>query len=450
MTDDFLGPPECIGDRLTRLSCDFVFCPPWLRCINNACVCKLPYQCLRDGTSPVCGQDNRKYLSYCQVMAMSCRSKKPFMSHFGEKCEGYETSLAECGFSRPMAIYNNSKVATATCYEEPEEKEKQCEFHCVNRKCVSLVQTCDGVDDCGDRSDEMCCKKCRNTGFHCKSGVCISRESVGDGIEDCLSGEDEDHPTPATDQKVLRQDHRRTKRVVGGVEAKPTQIQWQVAIQEGRNPIECGGAYIGGCWVLTAAHCVRTQPKNYMIKFSLWRKSAAQSTTDIAFVKNIIIHPPVNTALVELALVPGRPYCYEPNPAVSPVLRPPGPPSCSPVDTSGSISGWGRQQDGMAATTLLWANVSIISDCERFYNTRFKPGMMCAGDPEGSVDSCQGDSGGPLVCVDERGVSYLWGIVSWGEGCGKAGFPGVYTLVAHYFEWIRAHTTWETVTKYNT
>ncbi|KAM6949249.1 complement factor I-like [Aplochiton taeniatus] len=380
-----------------------------------------------------------------------------------------------------MAIYNNSKVATATCYEEPEEKEKQCEFHCVNRKCVSLVQTCDGVDDCGDRSDEMCCKKCRNTGFHCKSGVCISRESVGDGIEDCLSGEDEDHPTPATDQKiqmvrqdmevlhcgipnmtivdrgeVLRQDHRRTKRVVGGVEAKPTQIQWQVAIQEGRNPIECGGAYIGGCWVLTAAHCVRPKPKNYMIKFSLWRKSAAQSTTDIAFVKNIIIHPRYNSrtyendiALVELALVPGRPYCYEPNPAVSPVCVPWTPQLFSSGHVC-SISGWGRQQDGMAATTLLWANVSIISDCERFYNTRFKPGMMCAGDPEGSVDSCQGDSGGPLVCVDERGVSYLWGIVSWGEGCGKAGFPGVYTLVAHYFEWIRAHTTWETVTKYNT
>ncbi|XP_008412625.1 complement factor I-like isoform X2 [Poecilia reticulata] len=48
----------------------------------------------------------------------------------------------------------------------------------------------------------------------------------------------------------------RRKRVVGGIPANPTQIQRQVALEENRR-IDCGGAYIGGCWVLTAAHCVR-------------------------------------------------------------------------------------------------------------------------------------------------------------------------------------------------
>lgn len=56
-----------------------------------------------------------------------------------------------------------------------------------------------------------------------------------------------------------------------------------------------------------------------------------------------------------------------------------------------------------------------------------------AGDLDGNVDSCQGDSGGPLVCQDHLGVSYLWGIVSWGDQCGQPGLPGVYTQVMHIF-----------------
>lgn len=84
---------------------------------------------------------------------------------------------------------------------------------------------------------------------------------------------------------------------------------------------------------------------------------------------------------------------------------------------------------GKASQVLLWANVSLITDCQSYYGERLKSGMMCAGDLGGTVDSCQGDSGGPLVCQDQLGVSYLWGIVSWGERCGHSGFPGVYTQV---------------------
>ena len=55
--------------------------------------------------------------------------------------------------------------------------------------------------------------------------------------------------------------------------------------------------------------------------------------------------------------------------------------------------------------------------------------MICAG--TGGKDSCQGDSGGPLV--DEKG--YLIGIVSWGQGCAREGYPGVYTETSYFVEW---------------
>ncbi|XP_072552177.1 complement factor I-like [Salminus brasiliensis] len=104
------------------------------------------------------------------------------------RCTGSELTLAECTIYEPQAVEDSTEVAAVSCYTK--RQEVCSEFTCVNQKCVLWKYTCDGVDHCGDNSDEMCCNSCQ-MGFYCKPGVCIPSHAVQDGIRDCLGGEDE-------------------------------------------------------------------------------------------------------------------------------------------------------------------------------------------------------------------------------------------------------------------
>ena len=59
---------------------------------------------------------------------------------------------------------------------------------------------------------------------------------------------------------------------------------------------------------------------------------------------------------------------------------------------------------------------------------------------EKGIDACTGDSGGPLVCQENLTDPFvLQGVTSFGNGCGLPGFPGVYTRVSKYLNWIESH-----------
>eukprot|EP00095_Tigriopus_kingsejongensis_P001719 maker-scaffold539_size142544-snap-gene-0.22 protein:Tk01719 transcript:maker-scaffold539_size142544-snap-gene-0.22-mRNA-1 annotation:"GL12666" len=106
--------------------------------------------------------------------------------------------------------------------------------------------------------------------------------------------------------------------------------------------------------------------------------------------------------------------------------------------TEAKIFGWGSTAYGDAfATTLHQGSVGFISKevCEdSFGQGDIFDSMICAA--EGPKDFCEGDIGGPLVCAGNT----LCGLASWNYRCGDPAFPGVYTRVSHFLEWIAEHS----------
>ena len=108
-----------------------------------------------------------------------------------------------------------------------------------------------------------------------------------------------------------------------------------------------------------------------------------------------------------------------------------------------TIVGWGTTSEGGdTPDTLQEAQVPITTDayCAGAYSDFDPQTMVCAGFPQGGVDTCQGDSGGPLYGRTSAGALKVVGATSFGEGCARAGKPGVYARVADTTlrEWIRS------------
>jgi secreted trypsin-like serine protease len=111
--------------------------------------------------------------------------------------------------------------------------------------------------------------------------------------------------------------------------------------------------------------------------------------------------------------------------------------------TSETIVGWGTTSEGGSTPdTLQKAQVPITTDavCGGAYSDFDPKTMICAGFPQGGVDTCQGDSGGPMFGRTGAGVLRVVGSTSFGEGCARPNKPGVYARVGDTTlrEWIRS------------
>ncbi|UXR66234.1 serine protease [Bdellovibrio bacteriovorus] len=224
-------------------------------------------------------------------------------------------------------------------------------------------------------------------------------------------------------------------KIVGGVEASIGEFPYIVSLQSSSH--FCGGSLIKKNWVLTAAHCVRGGTVKKVV-IGLHDRTNAVNAESIA-PKRIIAHPGYNTRTMEndFALIE-----LSQDSSYTPVALNPSeitlPEDGSQIMTT--VAGWGTTREGSYSLPTLLQKVSVplvsTEACNKSYKNEIKDSMICAGYESGGKDSCQGDSGGPLVAQDENNQTYLVGVVSWGQGCARANYYGVYAKVSSAYSWI--------------
>ena len=258
-----------------------------------------------------------------------------------------------------------------------------------------------------------------------------------------------------------------TEMIVGGAPAEPGKYPWQVRLYESMDDEIgfCGGSIIDRQWILTAAHCL-VDTDSVVVGFGDVDRT---KTTKIESEK-IFVHPDyadgkkADVALVKLAKpIPDAPaVSYAGGDATQRLLQP---------GARATVTGWGAVWDFQAfnnamdvmagrrtvserrllddeelqAPRLLHeVDIEVIDpqECKAVYDqlqvSAFTIGdtEICATGPRGGKDSCFGDSGGPLVVPEGNGYVQV-GIVSWGPQCGNPLFPGVYTRVSSFSDWIK-------------
>uniref|UniRef100_A0A3B3C2V7 Transmembrane serine protease 9 n=1 Tax=Oryzias melastigma TaxID=30732 RepID=A0A3B3C2V7_ORYME len=223
------------------------------------------------------------------------------------------------------------------------------------------------------------------------------------------------------------------QKIVGGVTARKGEWPWIGSLQQHRLH-RCGATLIHNKWLLTAAHCLKDpSPTNWAVSLGSVLRSGAGAL--VIPIQRVVVHPDFNgtrmdhdVALLELAVPAPTSYTIQTVCLPSPVHR-------FLQNAECYIAGWGSMKEG---NLLQKAEVKIIeqADCQLSYGDALTPNMMCAGLMEGGRDTCLGDSGGPLTCRDLSGRWFIAGVTSWGHGCGRVGFPGVYTRVTSVRKWI--------------
>lgn len=248
---------------------------------------------------------------------------------------------------------------------------------------------------------------------------------------------------------------RRQKRIIGGKNSLRGSWPWQVSLRlkssHGDGRLLCGATLLSSCWVLTAAHCFKrygNSTRNYVVRVGDYHTLVPEEFEEEIRVEQIVTHrlyrPHSNDYDIALVRLQGpEEQCARLSSHVLPACLPRWRERPQKRAHNCYVTGWGDTGPAYSRT-LQQGAIPLLPKrfCEHRYKGRFTRRMLCAGNlhEHKRVDSCQGDSGGPLVCerLGERWVVY--GVTSWGYGCGVKDSPGVYTEVSAFVPWIKRVT----------
>src|SRR6478752_5255666 len=190
--------------------------------------------------------------------------------------------------------------------------------------------------------------------------------------------------------------------IVGGSNAGPGEFPSVAEITFGQSFL-CTGTLIAPNWVLTAGHCgsitgaAVASPASWpapLIDVQIGGHTDTQGE-----------QVPVSQAIVEPSYLATSGYDVTLLKLSRNAAEAPTPVSGSSetalwsAGTSETIVGWGTTSEGGDTPSVLQeANVPITTDayCSGAYSDFDAKTMICAGFPQGGVDTCQGDSGGPM------------------------------------------------------
>ncbi|KAG7200506.1 hypothetical protein KM043_001070 [Ampulex compressa] len=225
--------------------------------------------------------------------------------------------------------------------------------------------------------------------------------------------------------------------IVGGREAAIEEAPHQVLLEVSGFAF-CGGSIISKDWVVTAGHCTVYPAAWVTVRAGTAAKSQGGSVHKVGqvvrheeFYTNSYGIPVNDVALLKVK----TPFTFDKTRAPVKMFEQD---EVSQAGVKATITGWGAAYQGGDTTPVLKiVDIPIVAKgaCSEAYSSYggIPKGQICAAYPEGGADACQGDSGGPLT-IGGR----LAGIVSWGYGCAKPGFPGVHTEVAANRDWIKS------------